>query len=69
MVEGQELFIFAVYASTSYIQRRTLWTELSSLQQNLHGPWCFISGFNALVPMRREEGILPSVFPAMISKV
>lgn len=40
VVQGQELFTSAIYASTSYASRRELWNELFLLQQLHNGPWC-----------------------------
>lgn len=40
--ENQNIFISAIYAWCSYLQRRTLWEELATLQQNHHGPWCLL---------------------------
>lgn len=57
----QLVYIFAVYASTTYFQRRLLWTELSALQQNDVGPWCYIGDFNAVLGAHeRRGGPIPS---------
>lgn len=50
------LFISAVYASTSHINRRILWSELACLQQNNPGAWCFLGDFNAILGATEKRG-------------
>lgn len=38
-----------VYAHTSYIQRRSLWSDALDVISAFLGPWCFIGDFNAVV--------------------
>lgn len=56
VVQGQELFTSAIYASTSYASRRELWNELFLLQQLHNGPWCFIGDFNAVLGAHETRG-------------
>jgi ribonuclease HI len=39
----------AIYASTNYLTRRTLWNELNSLQAQHDLPWCFLGDFNVIM--------------------
>lgn len=48
-MDGQDLFIAAIYASTSYLLRRSLWNELINLQNSHPGPWCMIGYFNVVL--------------------
>lgn len=51
----------AVYASTNYITRRDLWSDLSALQTSNPAPWCFIGDFNAILGAHEHRGnCLPS---------
>lgn len=47
-IEGKVISISACYASTKYIVRRNLWSELDSLQHTYKAPWCFIGDFNCV---------------------
>lgn len=61
MQDNQEVFVAAIYACTTYTQRRNLWMELASLQQNHIGPWCFIGDFNVVLGAHEKRGgSLPS---------
>lgn len=55
-VEMQELFISAIYTSTNYIVRRSLWNELTTLESNNPGPWCFIGDFNSILGAHEYSG-------------
>ncbi|XP_058756625.1 uncharacterized protein LOC131629842 [Vicia villosa] len=44
----------AIYASTSYICRRSLWHKLSNVLPNV--PWCFIGDFNAIISSDEYRG-------------
>lgn len=56
MWEDQQLFISAVYASTNYLTRRNLWSELENLKANNHGPWCYIGDFNVVLGAHEVKG-------------
>lgn len=59
---SQRVFISAIYASTSHIDRRSLWMELASLQQTNQGAWCCIGDFNAILGAHEKRGgRLPSI--------
>jgi len=37
----KHVFVATIYASTSHIQRRKLWYDLTNLQECFRGPWIF----------------------------
>lgn len=51
-VNGQVFGLSAIYASTSYLKRRILWSELNSLQHNQQIPWCFMGDYNTVLGFR-----------------
>jgi len=54
------IHIAAVYASTLYTTRRTLWLDLSALLHDNHGPWLFVGDFNSILGAHeRLEGRPP----------
>lgn len=54
--DNQTINISAVYASTSYRARRSLWHELLQFQQNNTGPWCCIGDFNCILGAHEQRG-------------
>lgn len=46
---GQTYFLFAVYASTNHVIRRSLWQDLASLTQTNPGPWLVVGDFNSIL--------------------
>lgn len=54
--EQQHVYISTIYVSTSYLVRRDLWQELSSLYQNFSGPWIAIGDFNAVLGSHEKRG-------------
>lgn len=48
-LDNQIIGISAVYASTSYINRRSLWQQLNVLQASYNIPWRFLSDFNTVM--------------------
>lgn len=60
---GTKVYIAGVYASTSYILRRQLWADLSSLQYTYRAPWIFLGDFNAVLGAHEKRGRLlpPSI--------
>lgn len=40
---------FFMYASTEYIARRDLWSELNRLRDSFSIPWFFIGDFNSIL--------------------
>lgn len=50
------MFFSAVYACTTHILRRELWSKLTLLQQRNPGPWCFIGDFNAILGDNEKRG-------------
>jgi hypothetical protein len=41
------IYVAAIYASTSYLTRKSLWADLTRLQTTFIGPWMFVGDFNA----------------------
>jgi hypothetical protein len=56
--------ITAVYANTSYLNRRQLWAELTHLQGCFQGPWLSVGDFNAVMGAHEKRGCRP---PPLIS--
>ncbi|XP_045831129.1 uncharacterized protein LOC123922456 [Trifolium pratense] len=54
--DQQTCYIAAIYASTSHVNRRKLWSELNSLQSRFVGPWCMIGDFNAVLGAHEKYG-------------
>jgi len=54
--EGKPIYIAAIYASTFYINRRTLWSDLSTLIHAQPGPWMFIGDFNSIMGAHEKIG-------------
>jgi len=48
--------VSAIYASTSYLQRRNLWTNLQNLQTQYNVPWCFLGDYNAIIGAHEYQG-------------
>lgn len=46
----------SVYASTSYLKRRELWTNLSSLKHFSDKPWVFIEDYNTILGAHEHRG-------------
>jgi len=42
---GIKVYIASVYANKSYILRRQLWADLTSLHNTYQAPWIFLGGF------------------------
>lgn len=51
--------VSAIYASTNYITRRSLWSELQQLQSQHNLQWCFIGDFNIITGAREHRGRFP----------
>jgi len=51
--------ISAVYASTCYIHRRTLWSDLINCHTQFDIPWCTIGDFNAIIRAHEHRGFSP----------
>jgi hypothetical protein len=56
---NHKFYLAAVYASTSYLHRRQLWSDLSHLQSTHPGPWSFIGDFNAILGAHEKFGRRP----------
>lgn len=56
LVEGHQVFVSAVYASTSYLKRRKLYKELLDLQADNPGPWCMFCDYNAVLGSNEVRG-------------
>lgn len=54
-LNNQSIFFSAVYASVTYAARRHLWNDLTSLQQNVSGPWCYIGDFNVVLGAHEQK--------------
>jgi hypothetical protein len=46
----------AVYASTYYLSRRSLWTNITSIQTQHPIPWCCIGDFNTILGAQEHKG-------------
>jgi len=53
------VYIVAVYASMSSLNRRQLWLELTHLQGCFQGPWLFLGDFNAIMGVHEKRGRRP----------
>jgi len=53
---GTSIFIAVIYASTFYIIRRGLWSDLSSLLHDHLGPWMFVGDFNSIIGEQEKLG-------------
>ena len=51
--------ISAVYASTCYIHRRTLWRDLINCHTQINIPWCTLGDFNAIIGAHEHRGFSP----------
>lgn len=57
--EGQVVYISAVYASTAYLVRRQLWSNLLDLQTDFPDPWYIIGDFNSTLGAHEVRGSHP----------
>jgi hypothetical protein len=55
-VGGISFGIAAVYASTCYIKRRKLWSNLSTMVSQYPIPWSFIGDFNTILGAHEHRG-------------
>ncbi|KAL2322620.1 hypothetical protein Fmac_026999 [Flemingia macrophylla] len=55
-VQGSNLYIAFVYASTSYLTRRSLWSRLHIIVDSLPGAWLFVGDFNAVMGAHEKKG-------------
>jgi len=53
------IFVVAVYASTSYLTRRELWTDLTYVIDSHPGPWLSLGDFNAILGAHEKRGRRP----------
>ncbi|GAU10446.1 hypothetical protein TSUD_420660, partial [Trifolium subterraneum] len=51
-----KVYVAAVYAHTSYLIRRQLWADLTSLQSHYVGSWMFVGDFNAVLGAHEKRG-------------
>lgn len=58
-IDSKVVAFTAIYASTSYIKRRQLWSSLNSLQSQHFIPWCFIGDFNVVIGSHEYRGSYP----------
>lgn len=47
-----------MYASTTYLLRRTLWNDINDLQNRNPDPWCLIGDFNAVLGSLEVRGFI-----------
>lgn len=59
MHSDRKFYVAAIYASTTYLQRRYLWNDLSHLQDLYVGPWIFVGYFNAVLGAHEKWGRRP----------
>ena len=55
-MNNTSIFISAIYASTSNINRKSLWLKLNTLQNNYDVPWLFIGDFNTIMGAHEHSG-------------
>lgn len=55
-VESQSIFVSAIYASTAYLKRRKLWSEILDLHSGNLGPWCMIGDYNVILGSNEVRG-------------
>ncbi|XP_019451836.1 PREDICTED: uncharacterized protein LOC109353936 [Lupinus angustifolius] len=48
-LDNKVVNVCVIYAHTSYIQRRILWSDAQDVISAFPGPWCFIGDFNTVV--------------------
>lgn len=53
---GTKVYIAGVYASTSYLLRRQLREDLTTLQNLYTAPWTFLGNFNAVLGAHEKRG-------------
>lgn len=56
MVNGQTVYLSAIYGSTSYLNRRKFWQELNDIQLRFQQPWCFLGDFNVVLGSHEYRG-------------
>ncbi|KAM3327342.1 hypothetical protein P3S67_002468 [Capsicum chacoense] len=50
------VFITAVYAKCSTVERRYLWDSIESMNNNIDGPWCIGGYFNVIIDQTEKIG-------------
>jgi hypothetical protein len=50
--------VVAVYASTCYVKRRILWSDLTNLLNQFNLPWCLLGDFNTILEAGEHRGRL-----------
>ncbi|KAF1897548.1 hypothetical protein Lal_00036990 [Lupinus albus] len=64
-VAVKKVYLNAVYAHNSYLQRRLLWADMLSLMDEYQGPWCCIGDFNVVLGAHECRGSsLPHRLPS-----
>jgi hypothetical protein len=56
ILNNQTFCMSAIYASTSNIRRKDLWSKLNMLQNQYNAPWCFIGDFNIILGTHEHYG-------------
>lgn len=56
IIDGQTIFLCTVYASTTYLNRRSLWTDITNAQVSNPGPWCVFGDFNSVLGSHEVRG-------------
>lgn len=64
-VNNLDLYFSAIYASTSNIRRKELWSKLNLLLTNFVAPWCFIGDFNTILGAHEHNGSFLPARPPM----
>jgi exonuclease III len=62
-LNNSNLYLSAIYASTSYLKRKDLWHKLSLLQSQFDAPWCYIGDFNVILGAHEHCGTLNPASP------
>lgn len=56
LIENIKVCFAAMYASTYYIKRRGLWSDLSSSLTNYNVPWCLVGDYNSILGTHECRG-------------
>jgi hypothetical protein len=65
ITENDKTFaLSAIYAATTYLNRRKFWSSLNELQNQHNLPWCFIGDFNAILGAHEHRRrVVPTRLP------
>lgn len=64
-LNNQTFNMSAIYASTSNLRKRELWSKLDSSKIQYNVPWCFIDDFNTNLGAHEHSGRFTHARPPM----